>query len=39
MGDRQYGWLGLRPVRDIVIKLDAFTGIYDLDGEPRSPLD
>jgi predicted Abi (CAAX) family protease len=39
MGDRQYGWLGLRPVRDIVIKLDAFTGTYDLDGELRSPLD
>jgi predicted Abi (CAAX) family protease len=39
MGDRQYGWLNLRPVRDVVIKLDAFTTRYDLDGVIVSPLE
>lgn len=39
MGDRQYGWLNLRPVRDIVIKLNALTGDYELNGVKRSPLD
>lgn len=26
MGDRQYGWLGTRPVRDVLIRLPCFTG-------------
>ncbi|HTL89965.1 MAG TPA: CAAX protease [Leptolyngbya sp.] len=40
MGDRQYGWLGLRPVCDTLIELDAFTGEYETaDGFKRSPLD
>ena len=39
MGDRQYGWLNLRPVRDLAIKLDAFTTRYDIDGVILSPLD
>lgn len=40
MGDRQYGWLGLRPVADTLIELDAFTGEYETeDGSKRSPLD
>lgn len=39
MGDRQYGWLNLRPVRDTVIKLDAFTTRYDIDGVVISPLE
>lgn len=39
MGDRQYGCLNLRPVRDVVIKLDAFTSRYDIDGVAVSPLD
>ncbi len=39
MGDRQYGWLNLRPVRDIVVKLPALMAVYQLDGETRSPLD
>ncbi|MGJ3249210.1 MAG: Yip1 family protein [Elainellaceae cyanobacterium] len=38
MGDRQFGWMGVRPVCDIVVKLDAFTGDYDFDGVRRSPL-
>lgn len=39
MGDRQYGWLNLRPVRDVVIKLNALTGDYEMDGVRTSPLD
>jgi predicted Abi (CAAX) family protease len=39
MGDRQYGLLNLRPVRDIVIKLEAFTTDYDLDGVVIDPLE
>ena len=37
-GDRQMGWLGNRPSCDILVKLEAFTGNYDVDGELRSPL-
>lgn len=39
MGDRQFGWLGSRPTCDLLIKLDAFTGYYDFDGNLQSPLD
>lgn len=39
LGDRQFGWLGTRPVCDILIKHDAFTEEYDFDGLVRSPLD
>ena len=39
MGDRQSGWLGTRPVSDILIKLDAFTEYYEFKGVKRSPLD
>jgi predicted Abi (CAAX) family protease len=39
LGDRQFGWVGLRPVADILVKLNAFTGYYNFDGELRSPLD
>jgi predicted Abi (CAAX) family protease len=38
MGDRQFGWLGLRPTCDILIKLDDFTKDYTLDGKSISPL-
>lgn len=37
MGDRQWGWLGCRPVADILVKLDAFTIDYDFDGIKLSP--
>lgn len=37
MGDRQWGWLGSRPVCDILVKLDAFTTDYDFDGIEISP--
>lgn len=39
MGDRQSGWLNIRPVRDIIIKFDPLTSQYDLNGISRSPLD
>lgn len=39
MGDRQYGRLGVRPICDILIKLDAFTEEYDFGGIKRFPLD
>jgi predicted Abi (CAAX) family protease len=39
MGDRQFGWLGSRPVCDILIKHPAFTGDYDLPTGRRSPLE
>ncbi|WP_179228397.1 hypothetical protein [Leptolyngbya ohadii] len=42
MGDRQFGWLGLRPVCDTLLELDAFTGDYEYeteDGWKSSPLD
>ena len=40
MGDRTFGWLGLRPVADTLIELDEFTGKYEGGEEEwRSPLD
>lgn len=39
MGDRQFGWLGDRPVCDILIKHEAFTGYYDFATGRRSALD
>ncbi|MBD2579893.1 CAAX protease [Oscillatoria sp. FACHB-1406] len=39
LGDRQFGWVGTRPVADLLVKLDAFTGNYDFNGTQRSPLD
>ncbi len=39
MGDRQFGWLGTRPVCDILIKMDAFTEDYEFKGVKRSALD
>lgn len=38
MGDRNWGWLGLRPVCDIIIELDEFTGVYETNRGPHSPL-
>ena len=39
MGDRQFGWLGTRPIADILIKLDAFTEDYNIKGLKRSAMD
>ncbi|PSB23645.1 CAAX protease [Stenomitos frigidus] len=38
MGDRQFGWAGTRPTCDLLIKLDAFTNDYEMNGEKGSPL-
>ena len=37
IGDRQFGWLGSRPITDIVVKLDVFDE-YNFDGLCRFPL-
>ncbi len=37
MGDLQRGWLGNRPVSDILVKLDAVTEDYNFDGIKLSP--
>jgi len=40
MGDRQFGWIGIRPVADTLINFAPFTGVYDVpEGKERSPLD
>jgi predicted Abi (CAAX) family protease len=39
LGDRQFGWIGVRPICDILLKLNTFTGYYEFDGMWRSPLD
>ncbi|MBL1178358.1 CAAX protease [Pantanalinema sp. GBBB05] len=39
LGDRQLGWVGNRPICDIVIKHAAFTGFYEANGVRRSPLE
>lgn len=39
MGDRQYGWLGTRPVCDILIKHPSFTDNFEVYGEPYCVLD
>jgi predicted Abi (CAAX) family protease len=39
MGDRQFGWAGLRPVCDTLIASSAFTADFSLDGRlPKSVL-
>lgn len=38
MGNLQRGWLGTRPVSDVLIKLDAVTQDYNFDGIKLSPL-
>ncbi len=37
VGDRQFGWLGSRPITDIIVKLDVFEE-YNFDGLRRFPL-
>jgi predicted Abi (CAAX) family protease len=32
MGDRQFGWAGVRPVCEAILRDDAFTGGFTLDG-------
>ena len=37
IGDRQFGWLGSRPITDIIVKLDVLDE-YNFDGLRRFPL-
>ncbi|MFB2880008.1 CAAX protease [Floridanema aerugineum] len=40
MGDRQFGWIGVRPISDTLIEFEPFTGNYEVaEGKQRSPLD
>jgi len=39
MGDRQFGWSGLRPVCDILIKLDELNDVYLVEGRPYTVMD
>lgn len=38
MGNQQSGWLGTRPVADVLVKLDAIAQDYDFGGNKLSPL-
>jgi predicted Abi (CAAX) family protease len=38
-GDRQMGWMGVRPIQDMIIKLDCFTDEYDFGWLRRSATD
>ena len=38
MGDRQWGWLGVRPTSEIIIKFAPMTQDYDFNGVKFSPL-
>lgn len=38
-GDRQFGWGGMRPVCDVLIKLDELNDSYEIDGQPYSVMD
>jgi len=38
LGDRQFGWIGVRPTCDILIKLDAFTKDFEFNGRQYSAL-
>jgi predicted Abi (CAAX) family protease len=39
MGDRQFGWSGLRPTCNILVKLDELDDKYVVDGKPYSVMD
>ena len=39
LGDRQWGWMGLRPVADILVRFPPFTSSYSIGARERSPLD
>ncbi|MEB3338403.1 MAG: CAAX protease, partial [Leptolyngbyaceae bacterium] len=39
LGDRQFGWLGTRPIVDLLVKWDVFTQPYNLPTTQYSALD
>jgi hypothetical protein len=36
MGDRQFGWAGIRPVCEAMLRMEAFTGDFEIGGERRA---
>jgi predicted Abi (CAAX) family protease len=36
MGDRQYGWAGIRPVCEAILRLDAFAGEFEVGSDRRA---
>jgi hypothetical protein len=36
MGDRQFGWAGIRPVCEAILRLDAFTNPFDIGNDVRA---
>ncbi len=38
-GDRQFGWAGVRPIQDLLVKLDCLTEPFSIWGRPFSALD
>ncbi|HEX9370464.1 MAG TPA: hypothetical protein VF897_05635 [Roseiflexaceae bacterium] len=38
LGDRQFGWAGVRPICDIMVKHEPLSDVYDVDGCGRSAL-
>jgi predicted Abi (CAAX) family protease len=38
MGDRQFGWAGVRPICDILIKQDVFVEPFEINGKSSSAL-
>ena len=38
LGDRQWGWLGTRPVADILVRFPPLTASYEVQGQERSLL-
>jgi predicted Abi (CAAX) family protease len=39
LGDRQFGWAGLRPTCNVLLKLDSFTGDFQIGGRRGGALD
>ncbi len=38
-GDRQYGWAGIRPIQDLLVKIDALSGAFTIWGKEVTALD
>lgn len=38
-GDRQYGWAGIRPIQDMLVKIDALCGPFTIFGQRMTALE
>lgn len=38
-GDRQYGWAGIRPIQDLLVKIDALSGAFSIWGTEVTALE